>query len=91
MGKTGRLRNAQKAIKLIQKSPNGQMAPMGLMDEMDISESGYYQLKKYLEYKFQDWVIYDKRIKMWCMVNETLVMPQKTLEEEIKVETPNES
>lgn len=90
MGKTGRLKNAQKAIILIRKSLNGQIHPMELMDEMDISDSGYYALKKYLEYKFPDWVKYDKSKKMWCVVNEAYILPQKTLDEPIKLEKPIE-
>lgn len=90
MGKTGRLKNAQKAIMLIRKSLNGQMHPLDLMDEMDISESGYYALKKYLEHKFDDWVKFDKKLKMWCVVNDAYIIPQKTLDESIKLEKPIE-
>ncbi len=81
MGKTGRLRNGQKAIMIIRKSLNGEIHPIDLMDEMDISESSYYALKKYLEFKFPDWVKYDKVKKMWCVVNEAYILPQKTLEQ----------
>ena len=91
VGKTGRLKNGQKAILLIRKSLNGEMHPIDLMDAMDISESSYYALKKYLEFKFNDWVKYDKAKKMWCVVNEAYILPQKTLEESTKVIVTNEN
>jgi len=90
LGKTGRLKNGQKAIILIRKSLNGEMHPIDLMDEMDISESSYYALKKYLEFKFPEWVKYDKNKKMWCVVNEAYILPQKTLEQVTEVEITND-
>lgn len=91
VGKTGRLKNGQKAILLIRKSLHGEMHPIDLMDAMDISESSYYALKKYLEFKFPDWVKYDKRKKMWCVVNSAYILPQKTLEESTEVIITNEN
>ena len=91
VGKTGRLRNGQKAIIIIRKSLNGEIHPIDLMDAMDISESGYYSLKKYLEFKFPDWVRYDKRKKTWCVVNEAYILPQKTLEQVTEIKITHES
>lgn len=81
MGKTTRMKKATKMVLIIRKSQNGEIHYLDLMDELDVSESVYYNLKKYVEHRHSDWVKYVKSVKCWRVVNEAYILPQKTLEE----------
>jgi len=81
MGKISRIKKSTKMVMIIRNSQNGEIHYMDLMDILDVSESTYYNLKKYVEHKHSDWVKYDKNLKCWRVVNEAYILPQKTMEE----------
>lgn len=86
MGTKIRIKKAERAVMLIRKTKYGEMHYMDLMDTLDLSDSAYYLLKKYMFFKFPEWVKYDKDTKMWSVVNPLDILPQKTIEVSKEIE-----